>query len=54
MSAIDIEDRDAKCNGHYLREPSKSDKKAKVDHAQLKGNLKKASEHIIVSGVPQP
>jgi|SRR5882762_6824756 hypothetical protein len=50
MSAIDIEDRDTKCNGHYLREPSKSDKKAKVDHAQLKGNLKKASEHIIVSG----
>jgi hypothetical protein len=50
QSALDIEDCEAKCDGHYLHKPSKPDKKAKVDHAQLKGNLKKASEHIIVSG----
>jgi len=50
MSAIDIEACETKCEGHYLRKPSKPDKKMKVDHAQLKGNLKKASEHIIVSG----
>jgi hypothetical protein len=49
MSAIDIEDRETKCDGHYLREPTPSNKKTKVDYAQLKGNLKKASEHVIVS-----
>jgi hypothetical protein len=49
QSAIDIDDIEAKGNGHYLPKPSTSDKRTKIDHSQLKNNLKKASEGIIVS-----
>jgi hypothetical protein len=50
MSAIDIEDQDTKCDGHYLRELNKSNQQTKVDHTQLKDHLKKASKHITVTG----
>jgi len=48
MSAVDIEDHEAKTNGHYLQTPTASNKSAKIDHKQLKENLKKASADIVV------
>jgi hypothetical protein len=48
MSAVDIEDHEAKTNGHYLQMPTASNKSAKIDHKQLKENLKKASADIVV------
>jgi len=37
-----------KTNGHYLHEWNIPNKTAKVDHKQLKENLKKASADIVV------
>jgi hypothetical protein len=48
LSAIDIENQETKTNGHYLCEPNTPNKTAKVDHKQLKENLKKASADIVV------
>jgi len=48
MSALEIDNEEAKANSHYLREPVTADKKEKVDHKQLKDNLKKASADIVV------
>jgi D-ribose pyranose/furanose isomerase RbsD len=48
MLAVDVEDHEAKTNRHYLQTPTTSNKSAKIDHKQLKENLKKASADIVV------
>jgi hypothetical protein len=47
-SSIEVENHQENSDGHYLREPVLPNKKAKIDHEQLKKNLKKASKDIIV------
>ena len=48
MSALEIDNKEVKANSHYLPEPSAANKSVKVDHKQLKDNLKKASADIVV------
>ncbi|OBZ71137.1 hypothetical protein A0H81_08475 [Grifola frondosa] len=43
----DFDDRLA-VNSHYVRPPSETDKKPKIDQSELAKNLKKASEHVVV------
>lgn len=46
-AALDIEAHEV-TNGHYLQRPIKSEKRRKIEPAELTANLRKASEHVIV------
>ena len=48
MSVMEIEDGETKTKGHYLHKPTSPNKSTKINHKQLKENLKKASADIVV------
>jgi hypothetical protein len=48
-SAIDVDNIEAKCDAHFLSKPDTSHKRTNINHSQLKSNLKKASEGVIVT-----